>query len=324
MCQGWKNKHIGSYLCFINTKHKDPYFCQKGDYCISDLLYGILFCIYIMDETYYMRALELTGLLSEPAIRNAMKSISLKEGSKILDAPCGIGNHIEWMLEEFKNPQITGFDLAEAHIEEAKKRVSKKNADDNCSFVVGDMNQLEFGDNSFDMVWCSDGLWAGPKEMGCISEDPCDILESMVRITKPGGIIAVLFWSTQKILPGYPWLEAQLNATQSAIMSVNPGTAPELHFMCTPAWMRKTGLKNIQSHTFVADLQGPLSPEQKEGVASMFEMLYSQSEQEVSEELWANFKKITNPDDENSLPNNENYAGFLTYTMFTGTNKNSQ
>ncbi len=271
-----------------------------------------------MNDNPYIKALESTGKLSEPAIRNAIKSLNLTGNQKILDVPCGTGTHMRWMFEEYPKLHITGFDIAKEHLEYAKEKLHKDGNIEQCKFVQGDMNQFDFADNSFDIVWCCDGLWPGPKEMGCPVEEPYQILNDMVRVTKNDGTIAILFWSSQKLLPGYPFLEAKLNATKSAIMPVNPDTNPDLHFMSTLSWMRKAGLNNIQSRTFATDFQAPISESGKEGLLSLFNMFWANSEAEVSKEIWDKYKQITNPESGNYILNSEDYTGFLTYTMFTG------
>ena len=271
-----------------------------------------------MDEEMYIKALESTGRLSEPAIRNAIKSLKLPEGSRILDVPCGTGKHMQWMLEEYSKVSITGVDIAEAHLEYTKNRLLQAGKIESCEFVKGDMNKLDLADNTFDLTWCCDGLWPGPKEMGCPAEEPYEILDNMVRMTRKGGTIAILFWSSQKLLPGYSFLEASLNATSSATMPANEESKPELHFMCAPAWMRKSGLENIQVRTFAADILAPLDEQEKEGITMLFDMFWAEAEQEVSEKLWEQYKKIRNPESDEYILNNEDYTGLITYTMFTG------
>lgn len=271
-----------------------------------------------MHENTYIKALESTGSLSEPAIRSAIKTLAPFPGSKILDVPCGTGSHAQWILEMFPKVQVTGLDLAEEHVKYAQKKLAKEGHALSSKLCTGDINKLEFDDNTFDFVWCCDGLWPGPKEMGCVAEEPYQILKNMIRVTKAGGKIAILFWSEQKLLPGYPLLEARLNATQAANVLVKPGSNPELHFMCTRAWLKKVGLTNIKTKTFAADIIPPFNDLQKEGILSLFEMFWGRAESEVSKDDWTKFKSLTNPDSNEFILKGDTYTGILTYTMFCG------
>jgi len=272
-----------------------------------------------MDDNAYINALEMSARLTGLPIRRAIKSLELIKGAQILDVPCGIGNHMQWMLEAYPNVSITGVDMAKAHIEYAKRKLGEANKTNSCRFLTGDINHLEFSDNTFDLVWCCDGLYPGPKEAGCLVEEPYKILKDMLRITKKGGTVALLFMSSKKLLPGYPFLEATLNAAESAILPFNPVTNPELHFMCAPAWMRKAGFVNIKVRTFTADIQGPFTEQNKADIAAIINMFWlPRVEAEVSGETWENFKRISDPASEKCILNNENYTGMLTYTMYSG------
>ena len=265
----------------------------------------------------YLEALEWTNKLGEHAIRSAIKELGNLNGAKILDVPCGAGNHAVWLLEKNPEAHVTGVDIAEAHIAYSRNKLSEAGKAGSCTFSMRDMNRLEFSDDTFDLVWCCDGLWPGPGEIGCPAEEPYNILKDMVRITKDKGKIVVLFWSSQKILPGYPYLEASLNATKSAIMP-SPEVQPELHFMSAPAWMHASNMKNIKVKTFAADITAPLTGPVREGVAYLFNMFWGRSEQEAAPDILEKYKDITNPQSDNYILKNENYTVFLTYTMFCG------
>jgi demethylmenaquinone methyltransferase/2-methoxy-6-polyprenyl-1,4-benzoquinol methylase len=271
-----------------------------------------------MDENAYIRALESTQTLSQPAIRDAMRFLDLQGKEKILDIPCGTGSHMKWMLEEYPDVTITGQDIDQDHVDYVKNKLSAAGLIQNCEVITGDMNNLEFEDNSFDLVWCCDGLWPGPKEMGCPAEEPFRILDGMVKLTKKGGRIAILFWSSQRLLPGYPFVEASLNASESSIRPINPGTDPELHFMNTASWLQKTGLVNIHSKTFAAQIQGPLDKPKQEGLTTLFNMFWGNSEKEVPKEIWSTYKNLADSESAQSILKKQNYNGFLTYTMFIG------
>lgn len=95
----------------------------------------------------------------------------------ILDACCGSG-----MISEYYakcGAKVTGVDLSEESIKRAKIRKERYNF--NSEFKVGDVTNLSFPDNSFDIVSVHDGLHH-------LSE-PWKAVREMVRITKKGVVI---------------------------------------------------------------------------------------------------------------------------------------
>ncbi len=266
----------------------------------------------------YIKNLENSNRISEKAIRDAIHKLGLFTGCKVLDIPCGIGNHAVWMVEENDRIEVTGADFAEEHLNYAKMLAEKKRLSSQIVFEKSNINNLEYKENSFDFVWCCDGLWPGPVEVGCLAEEPYDILSEMARITKSGGTIAVLFWSGQKLLPGYPLLESRLNSTLAANIPVTPESDPDLHYMRASLWFEKTGLKNIKTRTYAADIRGPFNNEDKEILPGLMNMFWGAAKAEVPTESWAQYRSLTDPRSGNFIFNRIDYAGFLTYTMFTG------
>uniref|UniRef100_UPI001A933904 hypothetical protein n=1 Tax=Methanolobus psychrotolerans TaxID=1874706 RepID=UPI001A933904 len=70
--------------------------------------------------------------------------------------------------------------------------------------------------------------------------------------------------------------------------------------------------------TFAADIQAPLDEQETEGITMLFDMFWAAAEKEVTEKVWEQYKKITNPESDEYILNDEDYTGLLTYTMFTG------
>ena len=155
--------------------------------------------------------------LREPAIRAAIQELSLHAGSSGLDAGCGIGL-ITQLLSEAIAPagHVTGLDLSAQFLNYAKDNTRDFHLHRNIFFQEGDVNNLPFDNDTFDWVWSMDTMWPGPKEMGCPSEDPFLMVKELARVVNPGGIVAMLFWSSQRLLPGSPRFEARLNTTSQA------------------------------------------------------------------------------------------------------------
>ena len=272
-----------------------------------------------MDNDTYIRNLEAGNHLSGKAIRAAIDSLGLFEGASILDVPCGIGSHAIWMAEKNNSLNITGVDFSEAHLEYAQRLAVKNGCPVSINFEQGDINDLCYDDNSFDFIWCCDGLWSGKPEMGCLCEQPYDILNEFSRITRPGGMIAILFWSSQKLLPGFPFVEAALNDTLAANIPMSADSDPDLHFMRAPLWLKRAGLTDVQTRSFVSDISAPFDSFERNALNYIIKMFWQRAEPEVDAELWEKFTGLISRDSAGYILDREGYTAFITYTMFTGT-----
>jgi hypothetical protein len=65
----------------------------------------------------------------------------------------------------------------------------------------------------------------------------------LAEAVSPGGLIAILFWSSQRLLPGHPFLEARLNATRAACYPFQEDWGTRAHILSAPLWLCEAGLK---------------------------------------------------------------------------------
>lgn len=158
------------------------------------------------------------------------------------------------LLAETVGPagHITGLDLSPEILVYAKDMVNKAGLSERISFREGDVNKLPFDDDTFDWVWSVDCVGYAPIE-------PLPLVEELARVVKPGGRVAILAWSYEKILPGYPLLEARLNATSAGIAPFVQGKKPESHFLRAQGWFRDAGLEECKAQTFAGDAHAPLA-----------------------------------------------------------------
>jgi ubiquinone/menaquinone biosynthesis C-methylase UbiE len=124
---------------------------------------------------------------------------------------------------------ITGLDLTSEFLANAEEMVEKAGMSERISFRETDVNKLPFDDGSFDWAWSVDCV-------GYALMEPLPLVKELKRAVKPGGSVAILAWSTEKLLPGNPLLEARLNASSSGIAPSVVGKGPGSHrftFDCT-------------------------------------------------------------------------------------------
>lgn len=250
-----------------------------------------------------------------PLVEKVINYLSINKDSKGLDIGCGIGQISNLLSKKLgKNGSLTGLDYSADLIAYANQNFKKDNVD----YVRGDINNLKLPLNSFDWIWSMDTVWAGPKEFGCPAEEPDNILNQLYQVLKPGGKIYLLYWTSQKFLPGYPLLESRLNASTSANAPYLDDMKPHTHIMSCKKWLRDAKFSEIQINTFVGDIVGPLNEKEKSALSVFFQMFWGNSHKEVSQEDWLNFNALCVPESNKYILNNPDYYGYYTYTMFQG------
>ena len=107
----------------------------------------------------------------------------LKENAKdkiVLDAGCGSGKYLS-VLED-ASISYTGVDLAPNQLEIAKKKIKKNNS----KLIVSDLSEIDFKDESFDLIV---SCWV----LGCIDKEKRDLaLTKLKRLLKPNGKIILI------------------------------------------------------------------------------------------------------------------------------------
>jgi demethylmenaquinone methyltransferase/2-methoxy-6-polyprenyl-1,4-benzoquinol methylase len=132
-----------------------------------------------------------------------VRALQLPEGSRGLDAGCGIGLQCRLLAREVgPKGHVTGLDISAEMLEYGREMVKAAGLSERISFKEGDVHKLPFEDNAFDWAWSTDCVGYGPWE-------PLPLLKELARVVKPGGIVAIAAWSSEDLLPGYPRLEAR-------------------------------------------------------------------------------------------------------------------
>jgi len=265
------------------------------------------------DTDTYIQQLAESNPLREPTLREAIQALQLPQGSRGLDAGCGIGLPALLLIEAVGPAgHVTGLDISAEFLLHAKEIVNKSGLSEQISLQKGDVNELPFDDDTFDWVWSSD----------CVgypaSEEPLPLLRELARVVKPGGSVAILAWSSQQLLPGYPLLEARLNATCSALIPCVKGKRSESHFVRALGWFRQAGFEEPTAQTFAGDVYAPLSEDIRAALITFFKMLWEEPQPEVSQEDWAEYQRLYQPESPDFILNLPDYYAFFTYSMFWG------
>ena len=93
---------------------------------------------------------------------------------------------------------------------------------------------------------------------------------------------------------------------------------PDKAFLRALDWLREAGLEKVSAHSYVSEMQSPLSPELREGLAYCFSMFWGGLESRVSRDDWDAYRRLCSPESEEFVADKPDYYGFLTYTLFSG------
>jgi len=264
------------------------------------------------DMDAYAQQLAVSNPLSEAVTPSAIQALQLPPGSRGLDAGCGIGLQA-LSLAEVVGPagHVTGLDLSPQFLVHAREIAEEAGLSERISFQQGDVSRLPFDDDTFDWVWSANCVGYHPAE-------PLPLLRELTRVAKPGGSVAILAWSSQQLLPGYPLLEARLNATSSGIAPFIKGKRPESHFLRALGWFREAGLEEPTARTFVGDAHAPLSDDMRSALMALLDMRWPGVQSELTPEDWAEFQRLCQPESPDFILDLPDYYAFFTYSMFRG------
>jgi demethylmenaquinone methyltransferase/2-methoxy-6-polyprenyl-1,4-benzoquinol methylase len=250
--------------------------------------------------------------LREPTLRSIIQYLQLPHGSKGLDAGCGIGLQA-LLLAEAIGPEghVTGLDIMPELLAHGEKLAEKASLAERITFRAGDVSCLPFEEGSFDWAWSADCI-------GYPAGDLTPLLRELARAVKPGGRLILLGWSSQQLLPGYPLLEARLNASCSGYIPFLKNLRPESNFMRAGRGFQQAGLEAVDVRTFIGEVQAPLSNAERIAMISLFQMLWGTPQPEVSPEDWAEYERLCTPGSPDFILDLPEYYAFFTYSMFCG------
>ena len=274
----------------------------------------------ISPDEYVENLLKITRL-TRGVVREAIKEMAPEPGSLGVDLGCGIG--VDSLLlgaAVGDGGRVIGLDPSPRMLEEARAGAEGSGHTHPVEFREGSIDQLPFDDSSVDWIWCKDVFWPMP---GMV-EDPVAALRELCRILRPGGKVALLYWTSQMLLSGYPRLEARLGVHLVESMPYLHGVPSEQHFIRAAGWMRQAGLVDLRARSLGAGHLGPMSQAAQASVGALFNMFFGEMETKLSGEDWEQLRRITDPASPDYLPRREDYYCSLTYSMFVGVRPTSQ
>jgi SAM-dependent methyltransferase len=198
----------------------------------------------------YSRKLQLFNAFAEPELRQAIASLGLRAGMRVLDAGCGTGEALGW-LNAAVSPggEVVGIDLAAAHVAAARAQ-----APGGVLVLQGDVRHTPLPPRSVDLVW----------SVNTINHlrEPLEGVRALTDLLRPGGRIAL---GQSAFLPDmlFAWDARLERVTNEAVYRYyrNRYSVAENELAGTRAvvgLLRRLQLQNVRARTFVIERVTPL------------------------------------------------------------------
>lgn len=118
-------------------------------------------------------------------IVSRLQAMSLPASFRLLDAGCGTGGALNKVRSSFPQADLVGLEYHRVGIQYLQRI-------ENTKIVNGNINQLPFANNYFDVITLTDVIYH-------INIDPHRCLQECLRVLKPGGCLLIN-------VAAYPWM----------------------------------------------------------------------------------------------------------------------
>lgn len=118
------------------------------------------------------------------AVDSFIKEGNLSNDKKILDAGCGWGRTVVGLKKFLPEMDITGLDIVPDLLKLARQVLKDETGSNEVKFLVGNVQNLSFPDNSFDAVISTRVLQYVP--------NPIQAVREFSRVVKPNGRVVVM------------------------------------------------------------------------------------------------------------------------------------
>ena len=205
----------------------------------------------------YTRKLRLFNAFAAPELRQAIASLALKPGMRVLDAGCGTGEALGWLAAEVApGGAVVGMDLATSHVRAARGMASE----DTALVLQANLREAPLLPASFDLAW----------SVNVINHlrSPSAGIDALGSLLRPGGRVAL---GQSSLLPDmyFAWDSRLERLVNEAVRQYyrDRYQLDERDLTAVRAivgLLRKAGLPDVRARTFMIERIAPLRPEDED------------------------------------------------------------
>jgi ubiquinone/menaquinone biosynthesis C-methylase UbiE len=140
------------------------------------------------------------------ATEKLIRMCGIDADHEVLEVGCGVGQ-TSALIAERTGCRLIGLDISEGMLEFARRRARSAGVADRTEFRLGDITDLPFEDERFDVVF--------GESITVFAPDHAKALEEYVRVVKPGGAVGIneVAWLKTPVPPEFEaWLSQDLAA----------------------------------------------------------------------------------------------------------------
>lgn len=223
-----------------------------------------------------------------------LDALPLGAGMRVLDFACGDGFYTSRLaLRLGASGIVVGVDHSAGYLDDANAEAadeSDASPGATVAYAQAAAGALPFADDTFDLVWCAQSLFS--------LADPLEALRHMARVTRPGGLVAVLENDTahQVCLPWPVQLELPVRAAE--LRSFAEGGCDVAKFYVgrrMPAIMAEAGLEPQRTTTHAFDRQAPIGDDERVLLQDYLDELVQRVRPFLDASLLAELQDLVNP-----------------------------
>lgn len=182
---------------------------------------------------------------------NVVDMVAAQQPQTIMDIATGTGDLVIKMAEKTSASRLVGLDISSGMLEVGKVKVKQQKLDGRIEMVLGDSENLQFEDHTFDAITVSYGVRN--------FEDLEKGLSEILRVLKPNGALVVLETSVPEKFPfkqGYylysnlvvPTLGKIFSKDQKAYGYLSKSASKFPYGERFNNILKKVGFKNVENH----------------------------------------------------------------------------